>query len=169
MKLMRSPSFQTGLIDCGQITATSAAFMRKSQRPFMLCTPCQTRFHRLWIVRHGEAERGERMTDRNNGSTTEGRDRRGRFGTGNSGRPRGARHKTTQAVLTLMEGEGEALGRKAVELAMAGDRVALRLCLDRIAPAPKDAPVSFALPSLSDAKALRRRWPHWWRLWQAAT
>lgn len=109
------------------------------------------------------------MTDRNNGSTTEGRDRRGRFGTGNSGRPRGARHKTTQAVLTLMEGEGEALGRKAVELAMAGDRVALRLCLDRIAPAPKDAPVSFALPSLSDAKALRRRWPHWWRLWQAAT
>ena len=93
------------------------------------------------------------MTDRNNGAKTAGRGAGGRFGPGNPGRPRGARHKTTQAVLALMEGEGEALGRKAVAMALSGDRNALRLCLDRIAPAPKDAAVNFALPPLSDAQS----------------
>ena len=33
-----------------------------------------------------------------------------------------------------LEGEGEALTRKAIELAKAGDMAALRLCLDRILP-----------------------------------
>jgi len=87
----------------------------------------------------------------NDGATTAGRG--GRYGPSNPGRPRGARHKTTQAVLALMEGEGEALTRKAVELALTGDRAALRLCLDRIAPCPKDTPISFDLPSLSDAQS----------------
>jgi hypothetical protein len=32
----------------------------------------------------------------------------------------------------LLAGEGEALTRKAVELALAGDPAALRLCLERI-------------------------------------
>jgi hypothetical protein len=92
------------------------------------------------------------LTDRNNGSTTAGRDPRGRFGPGNPGRPRGARHKTTQAVLALMTGEGEAITRKAVALALTGDRAALRLCLDRIAPPRKDAPVTFALPAMTCAR-----------------
>ena len=58
----------------------------------------------------------------------------GTFTTGNAGRPKGARNKATQAVLALLEGEGEALTRKAIEMALAGDGAALRLCLDRIAP-----------------------------------
>ena len=81
-----------------------------------------------------------------------GRNTDGTFATGNPGKPRGARHKTTQAVLALMEGKGEAITRKAVALALTGHRAALSLCLDRIAPAPKDAPVSFELPPLSDAQ-----------------
>lgn len=47
-----------------------------------------------------------------------------------------------------MEGEGEALTRKAIEAALGGDMTALRLCLERVAPARKDAPVSFDLPTL---------------------
>ena len=41
--------------------------------------------------------------------------------------------------------------RKAVEMALGGDGPALRLCLDRIAPARKDMPVSFALSPILTA------------------
>lgn len=83
---------------------------------------------------------------RNNGRNTDGR-----FGAGNPGKPKGARHKATQAALALLDGEAEALTRKAVEMALAGDASALRLCLDRIAPPRRDAPVTFALPSMQSA------------------
>ncbi|CUH66140.1 hypothetical protein TL5118_01627 [Thalassovita autumnalis] len=42
--------------------------------------------------------------------------------------------------------------RKAIEAALGGDTVALRLCLERIAPVRKDAPVQFALPEMSSAE-----------------
>jgi hypothetical protein len=80
-----------------------------------------------------------------------GRNADGTFMAGNAGKPRGTRHKTTQAVLALLEGEGEALTRKAIEMALAGDSVALRLCLDRIAPPRKDSPVTFPLPRMATA------------------
>ena len=48
-----------------------------------------------------------------------------------SGKPRGARHRVTQAMQALLDGEGEALTRKAIEMALSGDGLALRLCLDR--------------------------------------
>ena len=64
------------------------------------------------------------------------------FPKGKSGNPAGkapgTRHKATQAALALLEGEGEALTRKAVQMALAGDTTALRLCLERIAPPAKD-------------------------------
>ncbi len=80
-----------------------------------------------------------------------GRSADGTFATGNAGRPKGARNRTTQAVMALLEGEAEALSRKAVEMALAGDSVALRLCLDRLAPPRKDSPVQFALPRMASA------------------
>lgn len=85
---------------------------------------------------------------RNNGGNTGA----GRFQPGNAGRPRGARHRTTLAIEALLEGEHEKLTRKAVEKALEGDTVALRLCLDRIAPARKDAPIAFDLPSVATAE-----------------
>ena len=90
--------------------------------------------------------------DRNNGTTTEGRNPDGTFAPGNPGRPRGARHKTTLAIEELLDGEAEALTRKAIELAKGGDMAALRLCLERIAPARKDAPVRFHLPAINSAR-----------------
>ncbi len=81
--------------------------------------------------------------------------RRGQFKPGQSGnpkgKPKGARHKATLAALELLDGEAESLTRKAVELAMEGDTTALRLCLERIAPPRKDAPVSFSLPEMKTA------------------
>ena len=91
------------------------------------------------------------MADRNNGGLT-GRDASGRFTEGNPGRPRGARHKATRAALALLDGEAEALTRQAVTMALEGDTTALRLCLERIAPPRKDAPVAFDLPRMETAR-----------------
>ncbi|MFZ3324562.1 MAG: DUF5681 domain-containing protein [Methylocella sp.] len=68
-----------------------------------------------------------------------------------SGRPRGARNKTTLAVEALLDSEAEVLTRRAIERAKEGDSVALRLCLERILPPRKDRPVSFALPKIESA------------------
>lgn len=80
-----------------------------------------------------------------------GRNADGTFAPGNAGKAKGTRHRATQAVLALLDGEAEALSRKAVELALEGDGVALRLCLERIAPARRDATVTFALPAMQSA------------------
>jgi hypothetical protein len=73
---------------------------------------------------------------------------RGRpFGPGNPGKPRGARHRTTLAVEALLDGEAKKLTRKAIDLALAGDTTALRLCMERIAPLRRGRPVVFELPS----------------------
>ena len=92
---------------------------------------------------------------RNNGKPTDGRDARGRFTTGNPGRPKGARHKATRAAEALLEGETGALTRAAIEAALGGDVAALRLCLDRVAPARKGAPVSFELGALETTGDLK--------------
>ncbi|WP_346658170.1 DUF5681 domain-containing protein [Bradyrhizobium sp. 138] len=55
------------------------------------------------------------------------------------GRPRGSRNRTTLAVEALLEGEAEALTRKAIELATGGDIQALRICLDRLCPPRREA------------------------------
>lgn len=79
--------------------------------------------------------------------------RRGKpFEEGNPGRPRGARHRTTLAIEELLQGEHEKLTRKAIDKALEGDTVALRLCLDRIAPSRKDAAISFDLPPIRTAE-----------------
>ena len=86
------------------------------------------------------------MTDRKSGRNTDGT-----FGPGNPGKPRGTRHKATRAALALLDGEAEALTRQAVTMALEGDGAALRLCLERIAPPRKDAPVAFTLPPMQSA------------------
>jgi hypothetical protein len=80
-----------------------------------------------------------------------GRNTDGTFGPGNPGKPKGARHRATLAVAALLDGEAEALTRKAVDMALAGDGAAMRLCLERIAPPRKDAPVTFDLPPMTCA------------------
>ena len=80
-----------------------------------------------------------------------GRNSDGTFAAGNPGKPRGTRHKATRAALALLDGEAEALTRQAVTMALEGDTTALRLCLERIAPPRRDAPVTFDLPPMQSA------------------
>ena len=80
-----------------------------------------------------------------------GRNKAGQFSAGNSGKPRGSRNKATLAIESLLQGQAEALTQTALTKALEGDSVALRLCMDRIAPLPKDATVTFAMPTMSSA------------------
>jgi hypothetical protein len=68
------------------------------------------------------------------------------------GRPMGSRNNATLACEALLEGQAEALTQKAVDLALAGDTVALKICIDRIFPPRKDRPVTFPLPPINSAR-----------------
>jgi hypothetical protein len=62
-----------------------------------------------------------------------------------AGKPKGARDKRT-ALRELLQPHAADLVKKAVELALAGDTAALRICIDRCIPAvkAKDEPISIA-------------------------
>src|SRR6202022_2791341 len=68
-----------------------------------------------------------------------------------AGRPAGSPNKKTLAAAVLLEGEAEALTRRAVELALAGDPTAMRLCIERILPPCRERTVKFALPTIESA------------------
>jgi len=81
---------------------------------------------------------------------------RGRpFEKGRSGNPGGrrlgSRNKTTLAAATLLAGEAEALTRKAVEMALAGDPTAMRLCMERVLPPCRERTIKFSLPPIEGA------------------
>ena len=80
-----------------------------------------------------------------------GRNTAGQFTEGNSGKPKGSRNKATIAIESLLEGQAEALTQTAISKALDGDSMALRLCMDRIAPLPKDNTISFTLPHMESA------------------
>jgi hypothetical protein len=74
------------------------------------------------------------------------------FAKGQSGNPAGRRrdhrNRATLAAEILLEGQSEALTRKAVERALEGSDVALKLCLDRILAPRRERTVHFALPPI---------------------
>src|ERR1700730_6751262 len=70
------------------------------------------------------------------------------------GKARGSRNKASLLAEVLLDSETHELVRKAIDLALTGDVVALRLCLERILPPARARPCSFKLPkieSLNDA------------------
>jgi len=82
-----------------------------------------------------------------------GKKQAGHFAKGKSGnpngRPQGSRNTATLALESLLDGQAEALTQKAIDLALAGDLGALRICLDRILPPRKDRPVAFEIPPIT--------------------
>ena len=105
--------------------------------------PNRTHVH----IYHGGGGPVTRPASRKNAANTRGKP----FEPGNPGKPKGARHRATLAAEALLDGEAEALTRKVIGLALAGDLLALRLCLERILPPRRDRPISIALPSLVTA------------------
>ena len=80
-----------------------------------------------------------------------------------AGRPRGSRNKTTVLMQNLLEGEAEAIARKAIEMAKDGDMAAIRVCMDRLASIRRKDPVAFELPPVDKARDTVARWPPWCR------
>jgi hypothetical protein len=69
-----------------------------------------------------------------------------------SGKPKGCRNATTILFDELLKANARELIEKAIEMAKNGDGPALRLCIDRLAPARKDRPVWFDLPKMNEAR-----------------
>lgn len=54
----------------------------------------------------------------------------------------------------LLDGEGEAIMLKAIELAKAGNETALRLCLDRLIAPRRERTVRLSLPNITTAEGV---------------
>ena len=67
------------------------------------------------------------------------------------GRPLGSRHRATILAEALFDGQVTELIQKTIELDLAGDGTALRLCIERIIPPRRDRPVDFRLPRINSA------------------
>src|SRR5215471_4664574 len=64
----------------------------------------------------------------------------GRFAAGNRfgpGRRVGSMNRATAAAMSLLAGEVQALTRKCIAMALGGDGMAMKLCLERLVPPPK--------------------------------
>lgn len=81
---------------------------------------------------------------------------RGRpFSKGQSGNPNGKRpgtkNRATQLIERLMGDQAEAVVQATIKRALAGSTDAMKLILDRLAPARRDRPVSFEMPEIATA------------------
>jgi hypothetical protein len=98
------------------------------------------------------SEESHMSEEPNENPVSSGRKSDGKFAKGNNanpaGRPVGSRNKHLIAVENLLDGEAEKLSRKAIELALAGDTTALRICMERILPPRKDRPLSVDMPEI---------------------
>jgi hypothetical protein len=87
-----------------------------------------------------------------------GRPRGRPFAKGQSGNPRGRppgnRNKATRAAEALLAGEAEALTRKAVQMALSGNAVALKLCLERLVAPRREPAAELALPPMREVGEL---------------
>ncbi|MBT4047227.1 MAG: hypothetical protein HOB34_06380 [Nitrospina sp.] len=71
-----------------------------------------------------------------------------------AGKKPGTRHRATLAIEQLLDGEGEALTRKAIELAKDGDLTAIKLCLERICPPRKSRLINISLPAVNTCEGI---------------
>lgn len=69
------------------------------------------------------------------------------------GRPRGK--SPSEQVRDLIEPHKEAIIAKAVQLATMGDPTSIKVCLERLAPAPRPEAEKVVVPGLKEAKTLQ--------------
>jgi hypothetical protein len=70
------------------------------------------------------------------------------------GKPVGRKANATLAAEVILDGEDEALTRKAVDLALAGDTFALKLVLDRIIPPRRTRRIELDMGDVAAASGL---------------
>jgi len=70
------------------------------------------------------------------------------------GKRPGSRNRVTIIAEEMLDCEVRALTRKVLEMALSGDAVAMRLCLDRIIGPRRERPLRFDLPPIETAADL---------------
>jgi hypothetical protein len=73
-----------------------------------------------------------------------------------AGKPPGTRNKATRMVLALMEDGAEAITKKVIELAEAGDLAAARLVIERLAPPVRERPIEVEIPNTENADGVSK-------------
>jgi hypothetical protein len=107
-----------------------------------------------------DGEPGHTTKDCSQPKTTENvrRDHAGLWKPGQSGKPagkpKGTRHHATRLAEALIDGSGELLVKKCVEMALGGDAAAMRLAMERLCPPRRERPVNIAMPKISVAADL---------------
>jgi len=99
------------------------------------------------------------MTDEavKSGAPADGRDpNTGKFLPGNPGRKPGSRNIRGRSALMRMEDAGDDVAEAAIKAALGGDTAAMRLVLEGILPARKDAAVDIELPTMTGAEDAAR-------------
>ena len=72
------------------------------------------------------------------------------------GKPRGARHKTTELAYAMMEGGLKAVLEQVVERAKSSDMLGCRMIIDKIIPNQKDRTVAIDLPTIATLDGVGR-------------
>jgi phosphate uptake regulator len=65
-----------------------------------------------------------------------------------AGRPRGALNRATVLAQNLLSERAESIAAKVIELAVQGDRAAIRACMERLVPVIKEQPIAVELPRI---------------------
>jgi hypothetical protein len=70
-----------------------------------------------------------------------------------SGRPEGSLNHASVVLEAMLDGEVESIGRKVIDAPLAGDSLALKLCIVRLLPAKRERRLKFdfELPDTRDA------------------
>src|SRR5262245_17533733 len=84
---------------------------------------------------------------RNNAPNTRGRP----FSPGNSGKPKGARNRSTRLLEKILFQDASDVAEAVVKAAKSGDMQAAKLILDRVAPVPRGRRLRIDLPALNTA------------------
>jgi hypothetical protein len=67
------------------------------------------------------------------------------------GRPQGSRNKSTMAALELLHEHSDVVVRKCITETLRGNKMAMKLCMERIVPARRNPPVKLTLPPVNTA------------------
>jgi hypothetical protein len=70
------------------------------------------------------------------------------------GRPQGSKNKATILAQSMFDDQSEELVNKAITLALNGDQAMLRICLERLVPVRRDAPLTIRLPKIEGLPAV---------------
>jgi hypothetical protein len=85
----------------------------------------------------------------------------GHFQTGVSGnpkgRPQGSRNRATLALEALLDDDGTNILRRAIDSALKGDPVAMKLCVERLVPVRRERPICVDLPELRTAASINAK------------